>query len=401
MNRGASTVQVRYQRDRKVFMPLSSLLKSAVGTCPLCHQKVGIISREHPECHRAHQAGWHEMVQLAAQAAGSPDFDESHLRLTMSAVAKISYGNQDTVNQALEEGWKLGVDHSMADGIITQDEEARLREFRDQLALGTNAADQSAMAQLDRASQERLMLDARLAAVAVFDGGAHLDDLTETLRQSHLSQEEQTMLLVQAWEAAVEGALEDGLFTLDEENALTRYINHFNLSQSELDAHGVHTSLIKAAILREIAEGVVPDRQHLSGHVPFNLMKSEKLVWVIEDVDYFETVVRRERRGSSHGLSIRIARGVYYPPSAFRSRAIEWEETVHQDTGLLGFTTKHIYFSGPKKKFRVRYDRIVDLEPYDDGFGIMKDNQTAKPQAFRTGDGWFAFNLAVNLGQME
>ena len=67
------------------------------------------------------------MVQLAAQAAGSPDFDESHLRLTLSAVAKISYGNEDAVNQPLEEGWRLDVDHSMADGIITQDEESRLR----------------------------------------------------------------------------------------------------------------------------------------------------------------------------------------------------------------------------------------------------------------------------------
>ena len=288
----------------------------------------------------------------------------------------------------------------MADGIITQDEEARLREFRDQLALGTSTADPGAMGQLDRASKDRLMLDARLAAIAVFDDGAHLDSLTETLRQSNLSQGDQTRVLVQAWEAAVEGALEDGLFTLDEENALTRYINHFNLSQSQLDAHGVHTSLIKAAVLREIAEGVVPNRQHLSGNVPFNLMKSENLVWVMHDVDYIETVVRRERRGYSHGLSIRVARGVYYRPSAFRSHAIEWEETVHQDTGLLGFTTKHIYFSGPKKKFRIRYNRIVDFEPFSDGFGIMKDNQTAKPQAFRTGDGWFSYNLAVNLAQM-
>ena len=288
----------------------------------------------------------------------------------------------------------------MADGIITQDEEAQLRKFRDHLALGSDTADPDAMKHLGKASQDRLMLDARLAAIAVFDGGAHLDDLTDTLRQSDLNQEEQIMLLVQAWEAAVEGALEDGLFTLDEENALTRYISHFNLNHSQLDAHGVHTSLIKAAVLREIAEGVVPDRQQLSGHIPFNLMKSEKLVWVMDDVDYIETVVRRERQGSSHGLSIRIARGVYYRPSAFRSRAIEWEETVHQDTGLLGFTTKHIYFSGPKKKFRVRYDKIVDFEPYDDGFGIMKDNQTAKPQVLRTGDGWFSYNLAVNLAQM-
>ena len=242
------------------------------------------------------------------------------------------------------------------------------------------------------------MLDARLAALDAAD--THPNELSEPLCQSQLYKDEQMNLLVRAWEAAVEGALEDGPFTLDEENALTRYINHFNLSQSQLDAHCVHTSLIKAAVLREIAEGVVPDRQQLRGNVPFNLMKSEKLVWVMDDVDYIETVVRRERRGSSHGLSIRIARGVYYRPSAFRSRAIEWEETVHQDTGLLGFTTKHIYFSGAKKKFRVRYDGIVDLEPYDDGFGTMKDNQTAKPQAFRTGDGWFSYNLAVNLAQI-
>ena len=91
-------------------------------------------------------------------------------------------------------------------------------------------------------------------------------------------------------------------------------------------------------------------------------------------VDYMGTVTRRERRGTSHGLSIRVARGVYYRPATFRNRAVEWEETVHADTGLLGFITKHLYFSGAKKKFRVRYDRIVDLEPFSDGFGIMRDS---------------------------
>ena len=53
-------------------MPLSNLLKSAAGTCPFCHQMAGILPREHPECRRAYQAGWNEMVQLAADAAGSP-----------------------------------------------------------------------------------------------------------------------------------------------------------------------------------------------------------------------------------------------------------------------------------------------------------------------------------------
>ncbi len=53
----------------------------------------------------------------------------------MAAVAQRSYGNSDTVNQVLEAGWKLGVDHSMADGIISPDEEDRLKEFENQMAL--------------------------------------------------------------------------------------------------------------------------------------------------------------------------------------------------------------------------------------------------------------------------
>ena len=95
-----------------------------------------------------------------------------------------------------------------------------------------------------------------------------------------------------------------------------------------------------------------------------------------------------------------MARDVCHRPGTIRSRNFEWDETVHQDTGLLGFSTKHLYFSGSKKKFRVLYDRIVDFEPYDDGFGLMRDAQTAKPQSFQTGDGWFAFNLVTNLAQM-
>ena len=59
-----------------------------------------------------------------------------------------------------------------------------------------------------------------------------------------------------------------------------------------------------------------------------------------------------------------------------------------------GLTTKHIHFAGSRKGSRVRYDRIVASGPYEDRSGIMRDAQTAKPQAFRTGDGWSAYNLA-------
>ena len=34
----------------------------------------------------------------------------------------------------------------------------------------------------------------------------------------------------------------------------------------------------------------------------------------------------------------------------------------------------------------MRYDRIVSFDPYDDGFGIMRDAHTAKPQVYQTVD---------------
>ena len=37
-----------------------------------------------------------------------------------------------------------------------------------------------------------------------------------------------------------------------------------------------------------------------------------------------------------------------------------------------------------------------ERRPFSDGFGLMRDSQSSKQQSFRTGDGWFAYNLAVN-----
>ena len=178
-------------------------------------------------------------------------------------------------------------------------------------------------------------MEARLAAISVQDGDGHLRGLTLSIRQAELDRDESNRILVRAWETAVEGTLEDGLLSLNEENALSKYADYFSLDQHDLDRNGAQTSLVQAAVIRDVTQGIVPQRQRVNGTVPFNLMKSEQLVWVIQGVDYLETVVRREHQGASHGLSIRVARGLYHRPSAFRNRPIEWEETVHADTSIL------------------------------------------------------------------
>ena len=157
------------------------------------------------------------MTQLAAQAAAAHSFNEATLRQTLGAIARRSRATGEDIDRALEEGFRQGVAQAMSDGIITREEEERLRAFRDRLALENRAADQGALSELDRAGADRVVMEARLAAISV----------------------------------------------------------------------------------------------------------------------------------------------------------------------------------------RVRYDKIVAFDPYDDGFGIMRDAQTAKHQVFRTGDGWFAYHLVTNLAQPQ
>ena len=54
--------------------------------------------------------------------------------------------------------------------------------------------------------------------------------------------------------------------------------------------------------------------------------------------------------------------------------------------------------SGPTHHLAVTAGVRARLE---DRFGVTRDAQTVKPQAFRTGDGWFAYNLAANLAQIQ
>ena len=365
-----------------------------MGDCRYCAEKAGFLRKEHGECKEVHQSGWNEMVSVAMAEAESPTFSQSQVRLRMLEIAKRSFHDGEGINAAIAEGWRRSVKASLSDGILTYEEESRLRDFREQFAIDEDISE--GMEVLETAARDRVMLDARLAALATDDGQTHLDELADSVRQLGLTTAEEKVLLAQAWEAAVDGTLEDGVLSLDEEAALIRYLNNFALSIDDVDTNGAHHNMVKSAVIRELTDGIIPERQNVSGH-PFNLMKSEKLVWTFDGVDYIEIKTRRERRGSSQGVSIRVSRGLYYRPSAFRSRVHEWEETVRSDTGLMGVTTKHIYFHGPRKRFRVRLDKIVSFEPYGDGIGIMRDTASAKPEIFAAGDGWFVYNLVTNL----
>ena len=164
-------------------MPFSNFLKAAAGTCHFCHQKAGILSREHPECRRTFQAGWNEMVRLAGSAAKSHEFHPNSLRVSLADIARRSYRDAGTITRALEEGWRRAVKHAATNGSITHEEEFRLRRFRDRLGLNRSSAHALATAQLNLTSRQKLVSLTKAATTTVEDGDRLLKRLTKALRK--------------------------------------------------------------------------------------------------------------------------------------------------------------------------------------------------------------------------
>ena len=187
------------------------------------------------------------------------------------------------------------------------------------------------------------------------------DNITQIAASCFMNDHDKTDLIIKGWTDLLETALEDGVISEEEETRLLQIANHFSLDQTNLDQDGSYTRFIKALVLRDLYNGILPNRMNVTGQVPFNLMKSERIIWLFNPVDYIEQKIKREYVGGSAGVSIRIARGVYYRIGAFKGHPIEKSHAVHVDTGILGITNKHIYFYGHNKKFRIKYEKIVSF----------------------------------------
>lgn len=220
----------------------------------------------------------------------------------------------------------------------------------------------------------------------------------ETSSAARISLTQKRELLTGALSTALDGFLESGPLSDSEQSTLGQFMDRFHLSKEDLGTS--FTKLIEAAVLRDLMRGEIPKHFRFTGLVPFNFQKDEQVVWGFENVRYYEARVHREYAGGSSGVSIGIAKGVYYHASGFQAKPLDVADTAHIDTGAVAFTTKHIYFSGPIGSMRIPYKKVVAFRPYTDGLGIVRDAASAKPQTFVTGDGWFVYNLAVNLAKL-
>ena len=178
--------------------------------------------------------------------------------------------------------------------------------------------------------------------------GAGLDGLSGRIREVaatgriDVAGDRMTETLSNGWCDAVEASMEDHALSSDEKRGLNRYRTRFDLHENRLDSDGHFELFRMMALLNSLVDqAVVPrfDRRSARaqfGRLPFNLMKSEELLWVFRDVGYIQQVTRREFRGGSMGMSFRVTKGVYVRPGAFRGRSVASKSMEHTDSGMLG-----------------------------------------------------------------
>lgn len=248
--------------------------------------------------------------------------------------------------------------------------------------------------------QQRIAIEV-LSAIKGKDNFDTLEKaISEIEQSSFVPSSDRNALLVKGWGNAVEYFLEDGILDVNEEARLVQFKEHFAISQAELDINGALTRITKAAVLRDVLDGKIPQRLSVDGRLSINFQKSEQLVWAFPQSSYLEDKTRRQYVGSSQGVSIRVMKGLYYRVGAFKGHPVDQTVRVHVDSGWVAVTNKNIYFAGSLKSVRIPFTKIVSFEPFSDGIGVMRDVATAKPQIFVTGDGWFTYNLVTNLAQM-
>ena len=204
-------------------------------------------------------------------------------------------------------------------------------------------------------------------------------------------------LILDGFGDLIERALDDHVLSTEEEERIAQLRDAFGLTSEQFQKFGLQQRLVKGAILRDLQQGNARSRLDVAGALPFILQKSENLIWVFQDVNYHTMKERIQYVGGSAGISVRVAKGVYLRTGGYKGERISTESLELQDRGMVGITTKHIYFKGTQKGFRIALSKLISVERFSDAIGVLKEGANPKLQVLEVDDPWFASNLLAQL----
>ena len=156
---------------------------------------------------------------------------------------------------------------------------------------------------------------------------------------------------------------------------------------------------VQRLVLGALADGkVVEENSRLwdRNFPDFKLGKTESLLYVFPGVSYLERVTRRKVQGRSAGTSVRVMKGVSVRVGRSTGTPVEYEEVVARGVGDLAVSTRHVFFRGDRRSFRIHMNKVVSVGCGDDYVEVVRDRASGLPEYFTglsAGDAKFAAEL--------
>jgi hypothetical protein len=218
-------------------------------------------------------------------------------------------------------------------------------------------------------------------------------------RASFIQDREFRQLAVRGLTKAIVRALDDHVITTAESERIDALGGAFGLTANDLPQNIQHR-FVKAHILRDIDDGRVPNRISIEGGLTPNLERGESVVWAFNTSKYFTTRSRTQYESVSHGVSVRLMKGVYYRAGASKGHAVRTNYMSEEGSGCLLITNRNVLFVGPGKGVKLPFRKILSVQLYSDGIEVLRDGTNAKPAVFKIDDPPFAANLIARLSQI-
>jgi hypothetical protein len=230
----------------------------------------------------------------------------------------------------------------------------------------------------------------------------HFRDLVnETAEQSLIRGPERERAIGLGISKSIAAAVEDRVLTDDELLKIANLVHafEFDIAKSRF-GYLVHIPLSQALTLRDLDRGVAQSHTTFSDLPPIALQRGEEVLWMWYDVTHYGLKKTAQWVAGSQGVSLRLMKGVYFRAGATKGQRVEASEVVVNDVGNLVVTQHNIYFHGNRSSLRLALRKIVSVETYSDGIGIMMEAAQPKPQIFKLTDQMFAANLILKAAHV-
>lgn len=209
----------------------------------------------------------------------------------------------------------------------------------------------------------------------------------------HLAPDQLRTRVLAGLAIALDTALTDLDLSQNEVGRFDTIVDAFGLDETAFDEAGIRQKLVQALVLKDLSGGRPSTRVQLSTALPIALKRDEKIQWLFNEVTRREPRTSYHYEGGSHGVSIRLMKGVSYRVGSHRGQRIATTEMVTVGSGALAVTNNALYFMGGTSSKRMPLSGIVSVDGFDDG--VIVTPSRGKQQVFLMQDAMFAANLIL------